>query len=65
MHLKYYASVLVERPGHPAPRQYHGVITLTDGDLAQDVIEAVGAAVCRSLGVERERVRVVQCSPLH
>jgi len=28
-------------------------------------MEAVGAAVCRSLGVERERVRVVHCSRVH
>lgn len=65
MHLKYYASVLVDRPGHPFPRQYNGVITVADDETAEDVAEAVGAAVCRSLGVERDRVRVVHCSRLH
>ena len=65
MHLKYYTSVLVDRPDHPSPRQYNGVITVTDEECAEDVIEAVGAAVCRSLGVERDRVRVVHCSPVH
>ena len=65
MNLKYYTSVLVERPGHSSPRQYNGVITVTEEDSAQDVAEAVGAAVCRSLGVERDSVRVVHCSRIH
>lgn len=65
MQLKFYTSVLVDRPGHVSPRQYNGVITVTDEESAQDVVEAVGAAVCRSLGVERERVRVVHCSRVH
>ncbi len=65
MQLKYYTSVLVDRPGHESPRQYNGVITVTDEESARDVTEAVGAAVCRSLGIERERVRVVHCSPVH
>jgi len=65
MNLKYYTSVLVERPGHPSPRQYNGVITVTEEDSAQDVAEAVGAAVCRSLGVDRDLVRVVHCARIH
>ena len=51
MDLKYYASVLVEEPAGASPRQYNGVITLRDEDGACDVVDAVGIAVCRSLGV--------------
>ncbi len=65
MDLKYYTTVLVERPGHSSARQYNGIITVSDDDLARDVREAVGAAVCRSLGVARDQVRVVHCSPIH
>ena len=65
MQLKFYTSVLVDRPGHVSPRQYNGVITVTDEESAKDVMEAVGVAVCRSLGVERACVRVVHCSPVH
>jgi hypothetical protein len=65
MFLKYYASVLVDEPGVASPRQYNGVVTLEDADRAVDVEDAVGAAVCRSLGVTRERVRVVHCSRIH
>lgn len=65
MDLKYYTTVLVDRPGHSSARQYNGVITVTDDQLARDVKEAVGAAVCRSLGVAPDQVRVVHCSPIH
>ena len=65
MDLKYYASVLVAEPGAASPRQYNGVITLQDPDRAIDIMDAVGAAVCRSLGVPREQVRVVHCLRMH
>ncbi|MBS1199813.1 MAG: hypothetical protein H6R27_491 [Proteobacteria bacterium] len=65
MDLKYYTSVLVAEPGAASPRQYNGVITLQDPDRAVDIMDAVGAAVCRSLGVPRERVRVVHCLRMH
>jgi len=65
MDLKYYASVLVEEPAGASPRQYNGVITLRDEDRASDVVDAVGIAVCRSLGVQREQVRVVHCLRMH
>ena len=65
MDLKYYTTVLVDRPGQSSARQYNGVITVTDDELALDVKEAVDAAVCRSLGVAPDQVRVVHCSPIH
>ena len=65
MDLKYYTSVLVDEPGAGSPRQYNGVITLQDQDRVVDVMDAVGAAVCRSLGVSREQVRVVHCLRMH
>jgi hypothetical protein len=65
MDLKYYTSVLVDRPGQLPPRQYNGVITVSDDEFAGDVVDAVGAAVCRSLGVSREQVRVLHCSQVH
>lgn len=65
MDLKYYTSVLVEEPGAGSPRQYNGVITLQDQDRVVDVMDAVGAAVCLSLGVPREQVRVVHCLRMH
>ena len=65
MNLKYYATVLVEEPGADSPRQYNGVITLQEPDRAVDVTDAVGTAVCRSLGVPREQVRVVHCLRMH
>jgi hypothetical protein len=65
MDRKYYASVLVAEPGAASPRQYNGVITLQDRERVADVADAVGAAVCRSLGVAREQVRVVHCLRMH
>jgi len=65
MDFKYYTSVLVAEPGLDSPRQYNGVITMTDDQTASDVEEAVGTAVCRSLGVPRERVRILHCSRIH
>lgn len=62
---KYYTSVLVDEPGLESPRQYNGVITMPDDPPAADVEEAVGAAICRSLGVPRELVRVLHCSRIH
>jgi hypothetical protein len=65
MDFKYYTSVLVAEPGAEAPRQYNGVISMADAPPACDVEELVGAAICRSLGVPREKVRVLHCARIH
>jgi len=65
MDFKYYTSVLVAEPGLDSPRQYNGVITMADVPASRDVEEAVGAAICRSLGVPREMVRILHCARIH
>lgn len=65
MDFKYYTSVLVAEPGLEAPRQYNGVISMANAPSATDVEEAVGAAICRSLGVPRENVRILHCARIH
>ena len=65
MDFKYYTSVLVAEPGSDSPRQYNGVISMADALSARDVEDAVGAAICRSLGVSRESVRILHCARIH
>ena len=65
MDFKYYTSVLVAEPGLESPRQYNGVISMADPLSAYDLEEAVGAAICRSLGVSRESVRILHCARIH
>jgi hypothetical protein len=38
---------------------------MADPLSAYDLEEAVGAAICRSLGVPRENVRVLHCARIH
>lgn len=65
MNLKFYASVLVDEPGAASPRQYNGVIALQPPEQPADLADAVGAAICRALGVPRDQVRVVHCARMH
>jgi len=65
MDFKYYTSVLVAEPGAESPRQYNGVITMADAPPSCEVEEAVGTAICRSLGVPREMVRILHWARIH